>query len=216
MVTMSNFPLTLRQHVFMAGVHLGTLNPGNAWVRQVLPGLCRWRRFCSWQVSSLGRVKDSRGHIHAGTPRVDGYRQVSVPVNGVHRTRLVHRLVAFNFLPLPRDWARLIVHHRDSCRENNRADNLQLVTAKENIQYAWQSRRTRGQTQKLAKSVLARQTGGEWMRYPSARAASQALYWLQTDHGCWEKVATTSFGFSILPGSASLPHKRAGKPQRRQ
>eukprot|EP00971_Amphidinium_carterae_P238144 4727852-Amphidinium_carterae.1 len=54
-------------------------------------------RFCSWQVSTFGRVCDTRGRISYGSPRGDGARQVNIG----QRMFKVHRLVAFAHLGLP-------------------------------------------------------------------------------------------------------------------
>ena len=95
-----------------------------------------------WQVSSHGRVCDTRGQASYGHLQPTGYYRVKISGNSF----LVHRLVAFAFLgPLPDDltWQ---VHHRDGNKANNRLDNLEYVTPSQNIiaSYASQTRRCGG------------------------------------------------------------------------
>lgn len=93
-----------------------------------------------YEVSSLGDVR--RGKDGRGTERgrllkhqwKDGYRSVSLSVNGYVRRYYVHRLVAEAFLgpcPLGR-----IVNHKDGDRANCRATNLEYATHRQNSQRA--------------------------------------------------------------------------------
>lgn len=54
------------------------------------------------------------------------------------RTRLVHRVVALRFLPLPfgQAAASLTVNHKDGNKRNNHRDNLAWMTMRENAQHA--------------------------------------------------------------------------------
>ena len=118
-----------------------------------LAAACVWRSMSSgplqtggaaagWQVSSHGRVRNTRGQTSYGHLQQTGYCRVQMAGNSF----LVHRLVAFAFLgPLPDDltWQ---VHHRDGNKANNRLDNLEYVTPSQNIiaSYASQTRRCGG------------------------------------------------------------------------
>jgi len=77
-------------------------------------------------VSNMGRVKQYDKLI---TPYYDaeGYQRVSV--RGIGRDR-VHRIVARAFIPNPQ--RKPMVDHINNVKDDNRADNLQWVTAKEN------------------------------------------------------------------------------------
>ena len=79
------------------------------------------------EVRRDGKIK--RPHKNSG-----GYFVVNVNVNGKHTTGLVHRLVASAFVPNPNNKPE--VNHIDGNKENNCADNLEWVTAKENIAHA--------------------------------------------------------------------------------
>jgi hypothetical protein len=61
--------------------------------------------------------------------------QVSLSSNGKQRSLLVHRIVAAAFLPPPLP-EQTQVHHRNSDKTDNRAENLEWVTPQQNAQEA--------------------------------------------------------------------------------
>lgn len=66
-------------------------------------------------------------------PGVDtyGYYMVYLSKNGVARTRGVGRLVALAFIPNPNNYSHC--HHKDFNVKNNRVENLEWLTHKENM-----------------------------------------------------------------------------------
>lgn len=58
--------------------------------------------------------------------------------NGKHKTFLVARLVAFTFNKIPLD-SELTVNHKDGNSLNNKIENLEIITRKENIQHAYKN-----------------------------------------------------------------------------
>ena len=95
----------------------------------------------TYEVSNLGRVRRNRtckgfpaGRIKSQQIAPHGYPCVHL-FRGYTRTRFaVHRLVAKAFLG-PID-AGLEVNHRDGNKQNNRLENLELVTRRENCRHA--------------------------------------------------------------------------------
>ena len=70
-------------------------------------------------------------------PQTDGYLQTQFTIDGGTRKRLqVHRLVALQFVPNPDPERKLYVNHRNGNKLDNRARNLEWVTAKENDTHA--------------------------------------------------------------------------------
>lgn len=91
-----------------------------------------------YQISNLGNVmslhfKRSATNKKLLTP-VDnnhGYFQVMLRDNGNDNRFRIHRLVAEAFVPNPEN--KPVVNHIDGNTKNNRADNLEWVTQRENI-----------------------------------------------------------------------------------
>ena len=96
-----------------------------------------------YQVSDLGRVR-SLDRITSNGRKIKGkilstkvntppyYPRVSLSVNGKMKLVQVHRLVAQAFVYNPDPEHKTQVGHKDESRTNNRADNLEWVTPKEN------------------------------------------------------------------------------------
>lgn len=100
-----------------------------------------------YEVSNLGRVKSigrfrltKKGmHYPVKTCLLKqsvrkGYSSVGLPKNGKYKRLRVNRLVAIAFIENPD--GKPYVNHIDGNKQNNCADNLEWVTAKENRQHA--------------------------------------------------------------------------------
>jgi hypothetical protein len=84
-----------------------------------------------YEVSNHGEVRNSEtGLILKGSPVPRGYLTVAIHWNGERKTRTVHRMVAEAFHP--NDERKPTVNHIDGNRTNNRADNLEWATWREN------------------------------------------------------------------------------------
>ena len=126
-------------------------------------------------VSSLGRVKSLRGVVSRGHRTAAGYYTMGFTINAHCHRALVHRLVAFAFLgPPPSDHQRY-VNHKDLNKGNNAADNLEWVSAAENLAHFRASSIVgRGTTAKPVWSRL-RGTSDGWRWHYSLRSAASEL-----------------------------------------
>lgn len=88
------------------------------------------------EVSSFGRIRNKlTKHIYAlRLDKSKGYLRVKVKKDGQRIYRPVHRLVALAFIDNPQN--KPAVNHKDCDKTNNRVDNLEWVTVKENNQHA--------------------------------------------------------------------------------
>ncbi|CAK9118032.1 unnamed protein product [Durusdinium trenchii] len=126
----------------------------------------------SWQVSSRGRVCNSRGEVSYGCLQPSGYFRVNMSGNNFY----VHRLVALAFLGPPPDDLTWQVHHHDGNKANNRLDNLEYVTPSQNniASYASQTRRCGGDKQSIP--VMWRAVESQtWTTSPSMKEAAAEL-----------------------------------------
>tara|TARA_R110000744_G_C19063636_1_gene529288 strand:+ start:86 stop:598 length:513 start_codon:yes stop_codon:yes gene_type:complete len=100
----------------------------------------------SYQVSNLGRVKslarmitESNGKKRPLNSRVlkasvnkRGYYQVGLTKDGKTKSRTIHQLVAESFLNHKPFGFKLVVNHIDHNKLNNKLDNLELITSRQN------------------------------------------------------------------------------------
>ena len=101
-----------------------------------------------YEVSNLGRVKsvdklqimrngvkrNRKGKILKEGKFPNGYKFAILSKNGFKTNKLIHRLVAEAFLEKPN--GKDYVNHKNLIRSDNRVENLEWVTASENILHA--------------------------------------------------------------------------------
>lgn len=96
----------------------------------------------SYRVSNLGRVKSIdrviKNRVYIGKIKIEtdnrGYKMVRLSKNSKGSGKLVHRLVALAFIENKNNYPD--VNHKDLDKTNNRLENLEWVSEKQNIQHA--------------------------------------------------------------------------------
>jgi hypothetical protein len=118
----------------------------------------------NYSVCENGHVYGIHGKI-LGSKSSCGYIQVGLYKNGKINTLLAHRLVWEGCVgPIPEG---MQINHKDGDRTNNKIINLEVCTAKENINHSWEEL---GRISHRRKSVIDTETG---VVYDSAIIASK-------------------------------------------
>lgn len=141
-----------------------------------------------YQISNEGRVRNvdyrGTGKVRYFNPNYNskGYPRVGLVKGGKQKHYSIHRLVAKSFVPNPNNKPH--VNHLDEDKRNNRADNLDWVTNKENSNYGTKGKRIAASHNKLGTyKKLARMKsmpiirvsliGGERKRYKSLQSTTK-------------------------------------------
>ena len=102
-----------------------------------------------YQVSNFGRVRSLNYNHKTGKIKLlkinkhgNGYCVVSLYENKKQKQFLVHRLVAFAFIPNPNGYTE--VNHIDENKENNHVENLEWCTREYNMTYGTSKERRVG------------------------------------------------------------------------
>jgi len=97
-----------------------------------------WKKikdYPNYEISNLGNVKslyfDKEKYLK-GTKNSTGYLTVKLWSNKIPKTKNIHQLVTESFLNHTPCGYKLVVNHIDFNKLNNRLDNLEIVTQREN------------------------------------------------------------------------------------
>ena len=86
-----------------------------------------------YSVSNLGRVRGAQGKILKVRPERGGYHRVVIYADGAPRHVMIHRLVCAAFIgPCPDGHE---VNHKNCIRQDNRPENLEWVTRRQNAKH---------------------------------------------------------------------------------
>lgn len=122
-----------------------------------------------YEVSNFGNVRSLNYHnwgiIKNLTPVIDryGYKRVCLCMNGKQYNRVIHRMVATAFLENPNGFPQ--INHINEIKTDNRVENLEWCTAKENASYGSRNKRmARSKKNKNCKSVIQMDLSGSEIR----------------------------------------------------
>lgn len=108
--------------------------------------------FPNYEISNFGRVKNlSLNKIMTNCLDEDGYHILGLRKNTKRTTKKVHRLVAIAFIPNPNNLP--YVNHIDHNRINNKVENLEWSSIKDNTSEAFRDKSI------LSKAVTAKING---------------------------------------------------------
>jgi hypothetical protein len=122
-------------------------------------------------VSNFGRIKVKGRNPHYGTLNKNEYLEIQLfnKIEEKYKTLRVHRLVCQAFLPNPDN--KPMVNHLDENRANNKLENLEWVTNRENVNHSLDLH-GRISTNCRSRIVLQLKDGIVINEYPSINQAS--------------------------------------------
>lgn len=131
---------------------------------------------CRYAASVTGLIYsfyDNRGRLY-DEPRVltqfkrNGYSAVNLYVGGQIKQRYVHRLIASTFIPNPDNLPE--VNHKNEVKTDNRVENLEWISTKDNINYGTHNERMAAS---VSKAVVQLSDRGDIINtFPSIKAAA--------------------------------------------
>ena len=87
-------------------------------------------------VSTMGRIWSSKNGVLKTPLNQNGYTHLSLDIDGKWHRHLVHRIVANSFIPNP--FNKPTVNHKNGIRNDNRIENLEWATSKEQNLHSYQ------------------------------------------------------------------------------
>lgn len=118
----------------------------------------------NYLISTHGRVFSLKTQkILKNRDTSKGYYRVALGIDGKTQEFLVHRLVAYTFIPNDDPVNKIEVNHIDENPKNNHVTNLEWCTSKYNVNYGKRTeRQIRTYTEKHSRPIRCVETGEEF------------------------------------------------------
>lgn len=124
-----------------------------------------------YQVSNLGRVRNSKGQILTGYVNNKGYQMVHLRTKTTDKLYSIHRLVAIHFISNPDDLPQ--VNHKNEIKTDNRVSNLEWCTHSYNVNYGTRNKRVSKTKRNNTYNTKAVRCVELKKTFPSTREASR-------------------------------------------
>ena len=174
-----------------------------------------------YEVSNMGHIKSVYRYKKILKPMISnsGYKRVDLFKKGVRKQVSVHRIVAEVFVANP--FNKTFVNHKNEIKTDNRADNLEWVTHKENCNYGTAIQRrlahtdysnrtinNANQIKACSKPILQYSKNGEFIRaWNSASECARINGWcISNIRRAAKKERKTAYGFVFTERSDDLSH----------
>jgi hypothetical protein len=130
--------------------------------------------FKDYYVSNLGNVKSNKTNRILKIQKLSGYSTVGLTNENKHYCFLIHRLVAEAFIPNPDN--KLTVNHKNHDTHDNRVDNLEWNTQKEQNEYNYKTETEKRKTCRARSVVCFNKLTNELTK--EFRSLSEGATWL--------------------------------------
>ena len=181
-----------------------------------------------YKVSNLGRIMSlsreltcivfgktqktykTKERILKGVPDKDGYLLVSLAKNGISKHFKIHRLVATAFLKKVK--GKDFINHKNGIKSDNRSENLEYCTLKENAVHAKKILHTRNRS---GRNISQYSLDGKYIR--DFKTITEAANYLGTTKnnifGCLKGKSRSSCGFIFRYSDGSKNNIEPYKPK---
>jgi len=96
-----------------------------------------------YEVSNLGRVRNSKGHVMKPRLSKKKYHRVNLCQGGERKTFWLHRLVLEAFIGKPPE-EKYECNHKNGDKIDNRVENLEYVSGSENVRHSYSELNRKG------------------------------------------------------------------------
>lgn len=125
-----------------------------------------------YKISDQGRVKrilpEGKENYLKGSITILGYNKITLSKDGECKDFFLHRLVLNAFLPNTN--RSMVINHKDGNKLNNRLENLEWITQKDNIVHAWENGLMHNNYFKThRKGVICKETNKQYKSIKEAR-----------------------------------------------